>query len=66
MSMTWRTGAVNLVDGYTLRDSSGVDAPAVDGVEFAIEGGYLHVRVPGVDEIQVVSAPAVKALTYQR
>ena len=31
---------------------------------FVIEGGFVHLRIPGVDNVQVVSAPAVRLIGY--
>ncbi|GGS99346.1 hypothetical protein ACFFV7_20405 [Nonomuraea spiralis] len=63
MNPTWRSGTVELLDGYTLTDSEGRRTSTVHGVRFAIEGGYLNVEVPGVPHVQIVSAPAVRLVT---
>ncbi|MEU8323380.1 hypothetical protein AB0C33_33885 [Nonomuraea sp. NPDC048881] len=63
MNPTWRNGTVELLDGYTLTNSEGRRVSAVEGVRFAIEGGYLNVEVPGVPHVQIVSAPAVRLVT---
>ncbi|GAA2663236.1 hypothetical protein [Nonomuraea recticatena] len=56
MNREWRTGSVELVDGYSLEGD-------LSDVLFAIEGGFMNIRVPGVDHTQIVSAPAVRAIT---
>ncbi|WP_436773084.1 hypothetical protein [Yinghuangia sp. YIM S09857] len=63
MSPMWRTGTIRLRPGYTFRDSNGAATGTADG-DFAIEGGYVHVRVPGAPLVQVVGAPAVELITY--
>jgi hypothetical protein len=59
MNRDWRSGRVELCAGYHLVDADGQDQSTVDGVEFALEGGFVNVRVPGVEHVQLVSAPAV-------
>ncbi|WP_214410620.1 hypothetical protein [Sphaerisporangium fuscum] len=63
MNRDWRTGSIELVTGYTLTDADGRRARRVDDVRFAIEGGFVNVRVPGVAHVQIVSAPAVGLIT---
>jgi hypothetical protein len=55
----WRPGRVELRAGYSLVDADGIHQSTVDGVEFALEGGFVNVRIPGVAQVQLVSAPAV-------
>ncbi|MCG6498771.1 hypothetical protein [Kitasatospora sp. A2-31] len=65
--LNWRDdAAVELVPGYALADTDGTARAEVAGVRVAVEGGYLHVAVPGVADIQVVSAPAVRRIRYPR
>lgn len=59
MNREWRRGAITLVPGYSLVDGAGDRVESVDGIEFAVEGGFVNVRVPGRAETQLVSAPAV-------
>lgn len=59
-----RTASVELVDGYTLT-VDGRETTRVEQAEITIEGGFVHVRVPGADVVQVVSAPAVRKLTHR-
>ncbi|GAA2362175.1 hypothetical protein [Nonomuraea africana] len=56
MNREWRAGSVELVEGYRLVGDLG-------DVLFAIEGGFVNIKVPGVDHIQIVSAPAIRAIT---
>lgn len=63
MSPAWRTGTVRLRPGYMLLDGHGAATGTVDAA-FAIEGGYVHVRVPGAPRVQVVGAPAVEHISY--
>lgn len=66
MGLTWREAAsIELVESAFLTDAEGVRQTRLTGVGFAVEGGYLHIRVPGRDEVQVVSAPMVRHLAYQ-
>ncbi|MFG2822285.1 hypothetical protein ACGFX4_22990 [Kitasatospora sp. NPDC048365] len=60
MNREWRKGSVELVDGYVLLDGAGVPVRRLADVEFAVEGGYLNVRVPGREGVQLVSAPGVR------
>ena len=65
-NLTWRdAAAVALVDGYLLVDGNGEPTSALVDVRFAVEGGFVHVATPGTDLIQVVSAPAVRVITYR-
>ena len=59
MTRDWRKGAITLVPGYSLVDGDGERVESIEGIEFAIEGGFVNVRVPGCTETQLVSAPAV-------
>ncbi|GAA1413426.1 hypothetical protein GCM10009639_66580 [Kitasatospora putterlickiae] len=63
--LNWREGArVELRPGYALLDGDGVPRTRLTGVRLAIEGGFVHVAVPGATAVQVVSAPAVAHLDY--
>ncbi|GAA2742657.1 MULTISPECIES: hypothetical protein [Kitasatospora] len=62
MTREWRTGSIELVDGYALLDGEGREVRRLAGIEFAVEGGYLNVRVPGRDGLQLLSAPAVRSV----
>lgn len=67
MAMGWRAAAeVELVDGYTVLDAAGQAASTVSGVRIVFEGGFAHLDVPGQKLVQVVSAPAVRRVTYPR
>lgn len=61
----WREDAtVELVAGYRFTLAGGVSTSRLTGVRFAVEGGFVHVAVPGRAGIQVVSAPAVRRIDY--
>ncbi|MGW0664977.1 hypothetical protein [Streptodolium elevatio] len=59
----WRTARVELVPGYSVLKPDGASTADVEAA-FAIAGGFLHLRVPGTGTVQVVSAPAVRRVTY--
>ncbi|HTJ32732.1 MAG TPA: hypothetical protein VL738_05835 [Dactylosporangium sp.] len=65
MTIEWFEGGVELVAGYTLRNAGGEEVGAVERARLAIQGGYLHVDVPGAGVVQIVSAPGVHRVTYQ-
>ncbi|MBL7491866.1 carboxymuconolactone decarboxylase family protein [Frankia sp. AgB1.9] len=65
-SLNWREGAtVALADGYHLTDGTGQSVSRLSDVRVAFEGGFAHVVVPGVDVVQVVSAPAIQVVVLQ-
>ncbi|MFF5209222.1 hypothetical protein [Streptosporangium sp. NPDC000396] len=66
MNREWRTGSVELVDGYTVIDGKGLRVGRVESIRFAIEGGFVNIEVPGVEHVQIVSAPAVRLITCER
>lgn len=64
--LQWRAGArIELVAGYTVNDATGNPVQAVSDVSVAIEGGFVHVDVTGVAEVQVLSAPAIRRIAYR-
>lgn len=63
MTVNWRTGTVHLRPGYTLAGNDGEPTASADA-DFALEGGFVHVRIPGADTVQIVSAPAVARIAY--
>lgn len=66
MNVKWRKATeVALVEGYSLLDRDGQPVRTIDDVEVSIEGGFLHVKIAGAAEVQVVSAPAVALVTYR-
>ncbi|MFF8429083.1 MULTISPECIES: hypothetical protein [unclassified Streptomyces] len=65
MNRDWRKGSIELVSGYTLMDAKSRPVGRADGIDFAIEGGFVHVRLPGVPGSQLVSAPAVRLITSE-
>ncbi|WP_380283902.1 hypothetical protein [Kitasatospora purpeofusca] len=63
--LNWREGAsIELMSGYALLDGARTPRTRLTGVRLAIEGGFVHVAVPGTADVQVVSAPAVARLEY--
>jgi hypothetical protein len=66
VNRTWREARVELVDGYGVIGPDGQPSTVIDAARVAIEGGFLHIEVPGVDATQTVSAPAVKRLMCTR
>ncbi|UXY32345.1 hypothetical protein [Streptomyces sp. HUAS TT20] len=65
MNREWRKGAIELVSGCTLTDADGHRLGRAEGIEFAIEGGFVNVRLLGVPYTQLVSAPAVRLITCE-
>ncbi|MFI9251159.1 hypothetical protein [Streptomyces sp. NPDC053069] len=63
--LTWHEDAtVELTPGYTLLDADGAPAARLTAVRIALEGGFVHVAVPGVNDVQVISAPGIHRLSY--
>ncbi|GAA3071912.1 hypothetical protein [Streptosporangium carneum] len=65
MSLTWRAASVELVDGYHLTGTGGGPVGRVDEALVAFEGGFVHVEVAGSGHVDVLSAPAVRLITYR-
>ncbi|MFI7006335.1 hypothetical protein [Streptomyces sp. NPDC050145] len=65
MSREWRRGTIELDTAYTVFSADGRRVSRATGVDFAIEGGFVNIRVPGVPRVQVVSAPAVRLITVE-
>jgi hypothetical protein len=66
-SLVWHGPAeIMLVEGWTLTDAEGRRQQALSGVKVATDGGFLHIDVPGVVQLQIVGAPALRLLTYER
>ncbi|MDI1465662.1 hypothetical protein QEZ54_32295 [Catellatospora sp. KI3] len=63
MTRDWRRGSIRLLPGYHLLDAAGLPAAELPVVDFALEGGFVNVRVPGRDDIQIVSAPSLHLIT---
>jgi len=59
----WRKGSIELVSGYTVTDADGRPVGRAEGIDFAVEGGFINLRLPGVPHTQLVSAPAVRLIT---
>jgi hypothetical protein len=65
-SRTWQhADEVELADGYHVADADGVDTSTVSNVDVSFEGGFVHLRHPGADLVQTVSAPAVLRIRGQ-
>ncbi|UXY32423.1 hypothetical protein [Streptomyces sp. HUAS TT20] len=47
MIREWRKGSIELVSGYTITDADGRSVGRAEGVDFALEGGFVNVRLPG-------------------
>ncbi|ACZ86757.1 hypothetical protein [Streptosporangium roseum] len=65
MNLTWRTASVELVDGYWMTGPDGSPTGRVEEARVAFEGGFTHIEVPGTGLIDVVSAPAIRLITYR-
>ncbi|MFI1169264.1 hypothetical protein ACH4UM_38315 [Streptomyces sp. NPDC020801] len=65
MTSQWRKGSIELVPGYSLTDADNHRVDRAEHVDFAIEGGYVSIRLPGVPCTQLVSAPAVRLITCE-
>jgi uncharacterized peroxidase-related enzyme len=57
---------VTLADGYQISAADGTDTAVVSNVDVSFEGGFVHLRHPGADLVQTVSAPAVLRIRSQR
>ncbi|CAG6390749.1 hypothetical protein NMG29_10165 [Streptomyces cocklensis] len=57
-------GSVELLGGYFLIGADGNPTTLVAEADYRIEGGFVHVRIAGSGQVQVVSAPAVRRLTH--
>ncbi|MEV0270324.1 hypothetical protein AB0H43_16205 [Hamadaea sp. NPDC050747] len=62
MKRQWRRGSIELVGGYTLLDRTGEPVDRLEDIRFAVEGGFVNVRVPGRPGTQLVSAPSVRRI----
>jgi hypothetical protein len=66
MQLTWRDAVeVQLVAGYCLEDARGRTVDAVLEAKVACEGGFLHIALPDMTTVQVVSAPAVRRVVLR-
>ncbi|MEV4559525.1 hypothetical protein AB0K51_21380 [Kitasatospora sp. NPDC049285] len=65
MSPQSHHGTVELRPGYTVLDADGHPVSTATDVQVTLEGGFAHLRFPGTDTVQVVSAPAVARITYR-
>jgi hypothetical protein len=65
MALNWiRDVTVHLRDGHTVRDAQGQEIHIVQYGVAAFEGGFAHIVVPGLVEVQVVPASAVWRASY--
>jgi hypothetical protein len=63
MTGTHHQADVELVDGYHLLDN-GSPVRGAQGAEVWFEGGFAHIRLPGSDTVQVISAPGIRRISY--
>ena len=63
-ALLWLTAEVLVVPGFEILDAEGKETASLSA-RVAVQGGYLHVAVPGRDDIQVLSAPALRRVTYR-
>ncbi|MFJ8623137.1 hypothetical protein ACIRD3_09825 [Kitasatospora sp. NPDC093550] len=63
MDEDWAEGSVDLVDGYAVVDAADRAVSSVPRALVAFQGGFVKLRIPGTDTVQVVSAPAVRLIT---
>ena len=65
MALNWtRDVHLQLRDGYSLYDGQGQEINVVQHGLVAFEGGFAHIIVAGLAEIQVVPAAAVWRAAY--
>lgn len=65
MALNWtRDVHLQLRDGYSLCDSQGQEINVVQHGLVAFDGGFAHVILAGMTEIQVVPAAAVWRASY--
>ena len=63
-ALIWLAADVIVVPGFEILDAEGKESASL-AARVAVQGGYLHVAVPGRDDIQLLSAPAVRRVTYR-
>lgn len=64
--MQWIEGVrVQLIQGNVLSDGQGNDTDVIHDATVAIDGGFLHIIVPGASAVQVVAGHAVWRLVYR-
>jgi hypothetical protein len=65
MALNWiRDVTIQLHDGHTVRDEQGQEINIVQFGVAAFDGGFAHIVVPGLVEVQVVPAAAVWRASY--
>ncbi|MET7304615.1 hypothetical protein [Embleya sp. NPDC005575] len=65
MNRIWHDASVELVDHYAVIGADGTPTASVPAARVAIEGGFAHLDIPGTGVVQVVSAPAIRLITYR-
>jgi len=66
MELHWHEAELlELVDGYTIDDTDDRPTSTVEDIRIAVQGGFLHIRHPGDDRVQIVSAPGVRRAVYR-
>ncbi|MEU9075190.1 hypothetical protein ACFYUY_34190 [Kitasatospora sp. NPDC004745] len=63
MDQDWAEAAVELNAGYAVLTADGTPTASVPHALVSFQGGFAKLRLPGVDTVQVVSAPAVRLIT---
>lgn len=66
MNLTWHTASVELAAGYWVAGPDGQPTAHVQEARVAFEGGFAHIEVSGTGRVDVVSAPAIRLITYSR
>ncbi|WP_331767006.1 hypothetical protein [Embleya sp. NBC_00896] len=65
MTRDWHDASVELLDPYPVTGSDGRPTTSVPTARVALEGGFAHLDIPGTGVVQIVSAPAVRRITYR-
>jgi hypothetical protein len=65
MNREWRDASVHLLDHYSVIGADGTPTSSVPRARVALEGGFAHLDIAGTGVVQVVSAPAVRVITYR-
>ncbi|MFF7990977.1 hypothetical protein ACFZDG_14465 [Kitasatospora xanthocidica] len=63
MNEDWAEASVELVDGYAVVNADGERVSSAPRALAAFQGGFVKLRLPGTETVQVVSAPAVRLIT---
>jgi hypothetical protein len=66
VTLTWYdAGVVELREGYTVTGPDGAQVGRLTEVRVALQGGFLHIHVPGAEAVEIESAPAVSRVAYR-